>query len=1025
MPTTTSTTSTTSTTGFDFPLTVYDRPSLAAANIARGDFSASVRSLFAPQTLTPTELRKLSNMYSEGGKKPNLLFKTIIDLTTNPLVIIGLMMALGPMGKVANLKNLVALRQSLGKEIAPVLPFIRGLVSPQTGFRNAPKVLDNMNKIVKASSDMHAKMLDDYAEWLRTLKENLGRKLTKRDSRMIYAHLGGLHTTENPMIKFWGKRHPKGGLPFLDPNTPLLPKLEAGMVAEGGPNNALMKAAKSMRGLMDKYGKKILLDDKTGEIADDLAAKGVEYIDINYAPQLVQRTPLGVWGLHDVRVSADQTLRNLYRTMTRYGGKAQSAKARKGFSLPMMEDIDMLRDLADPGQLSRFREIRTVVVDRLRQSLGRFMREAAWTPEELWTEMKLSSAHLADQLEELGKLPGWKKNFLTRVSSIMTTAIKKDPEKLEEIIDALASTLGKPARYTMDITKVFPEYARHMAPTYGWFSTGLGKATELLATKSLLPDQLLMWQDDIRPMLRGMKPFREYARNLKFKDTLVSMQHWLLEERGITKHIPRATRDKLITMLSPTTGGLTERSIGGELSSLFYASTLGLNISPVSKNLLQNYITTLNVVGPGNMTKGLGRVVSGTKVFFGNIQRLGYDDAFKLAFPEYSKAMGSEGIAQAMAAGDIALEGAHPGLMGTVAGKVKQTILAPFAVSEKFNRLLAYYSGEAAGKASGLGGAALEEVATNITKITQFTGGVMGQPAATRGMWSPFRQFMHFPLRFMEFLIASLRFGPDVEKLSLGVLGRTMVGSAGLYTVAKNLAGIDISGGLLFSALPYPQFESSPFYPFPLVPPIVGVAGDLAKATLTGEWRGVPGRTAAMLAPAGLAIRRGLRTFRPKYADYANRGPDGRIPIYNDKGALIGTQSVGQLVMRGLGIKPSALVGEQEAMGYLLKQRDKIRQYRRDYLEALSDNELGRAEAINNDFQRQYPELGRITVKKSDLHAIKNRKEISRLHRTLQGFSKEHRGLFEQVLNTAAMMQVSRDVAYDPSSIRQYLGMSI
>jgi len=71
------------------PANFYDRPTHALSNLLlRGDVDAATRAIFAPNTLTPTELQTFSNKLL--GPKPNTLVKTITDIATNPLVILGL-----------------------------------------------------------------------------------------------------------------------------------------------------------------------------------------------------------------------------------------------------------------------------------------------------------------------------------------------------------------------------------------------------------------------------------------------------------------------------------------------------------------------------------------------------------------------------------------------------------------------------------------------------------------------------------------------------------------------------------------------------------------------------------------------------------------------------------------------------------------------------------------------------------------------------------------------------------------------
>ncbi|KKL79129.1 hypothetical protein LCGC14_2017890, partial [marine sediment metagenome] len=118
----------------DFPISVYDRPNLAFANLLKGDVDAMTRSIFAPQTLTPHEIQSFSNALFKG-KKPNPLLKTITDIATNPLVIIGLAVGLWkfPIGSTKPLMDLAAgmlpKATAMGKMMSGLHPAINNLRS--------------------------------------------------------------------------------------------------------------------------------------------------------------------------------------------------------------------------------------------------------------------------------------------------------------------------------------------------------------------------------------------------------------------------------------------------------------------------------------------------------------------------------------------------------------------------------------------------------------------------------------------------------------------------------------------------------------------------------------------------------------------------------------------------------------------------------------------------------------------------------------------------------------------------------
>ena len=73
---------------FNFPMNFYDRPRVMVSNILKGDLPASVKSIFAPDSMSPEERQDLSSKF-----KDDPLVSGLIDVVSNPLVIIGLVLS--------------------------------------------------------------------------------------------------------------------------------------------------------------------------------------------------------------------------------------------------------------------------------------------------------------------------------------------------------------------------------------------------------------------------------------------------------------------------------------------------------------------------------------------------------------------------------------------------------------------------------------------------------------------------------------------------------------------------------------------------------------------------------------------------------------------------------------------------------------------------------------------------------------------------------------------------------------------
>ncbi len=636
---------------------------------------------------------------------------------------------------------------------------------------------------------------------------------------------------------------------------------------------------------------------------------------------------------------------------------------------------------------------------------------------------------------------------LNAMAESLTDAHIKGDKFLRNELQEIGRVIGTPRQYSLDVWDASKRYANATANTYAWHGTEAGKTINTIAKKpGVWGDQPWLESylyDDIVPHLQGNKSYQELQRSISF-----SMRKAKVHKFITTHPMIRATvGDKGIKWLSQYTGDISgswsAEGIGASVASWFHLSTLGANIAPASKNSLQTLLTTINVVGPKGMYRGL-KGVPGSE---GALKKMGdylrmitvdgksTKEAFRLAFSEYVDDLGDASqIVESMLAGDIAKEGIARRMMsGSTWEKVKRGMLMPFSTSEGMNRVVSYYAGrnqhlyQNAHKLAGATSAVRKQIMSEAGKVgqtltmtTQFTGGPLGIPKALINTWPPWKQFMHFPMRFAGMLQGSVRMGADPSKMDWGTIGRTLAGSTAMYVGAKNLLGVDISQGLMMGALPIPTYEGSPFYPFPLVPPAVGVLGTAGKALLTGESKNLAA-TAALLVPGGIATRKAYRSLSPRFADYRGKTPEGRIPIYNDKKALIGTMSPLQLTLRALGLKPAGMAAEQGAAQWLLSQREKIRAYRRDYLQALMENDTNKAGKIQAEFQKGYPELGPLQVKKSDIRAITNRREITRLHRIEKGLPAAYRPLFSQILGEANLSSFTKDIDMGPTGMEKYL----
>jgi hypothetical protein len=1061
---------------FEGPITLYDRPSIAMANLLKGNLDATTRAIFTPMSLSPEETQNIRQTFLKGMEDDPLI-KTAVDVATNPFVIIGAIMALGPWGKVANPAQMAKLLSEGGKFVKGIQPMMRMLTSPLTLFRlisdkimindvgkRIGNPLDAVIRIAKQTRWFAGRGHHAIQRSEKLFHKAAGRALTSTEKGLTSLALEGLHHTP--------KWSPKGDIlraPLqsyyshtLGTKVPVMPDLMRVMKKEGG--QALMDHFARLRDAYKRYGK-IILKDGSGRIRRQLEAKGVVFLAEDYGPRSIYKSGK-MRTLEDYfRWSKEWTQRQYHTMMghiSQKGPHSPHSKARIGNALPQIDELNDIRDaiqksqgvdIFGPGMYAKYQQIAPNQVFKIQGRLENLVK----TIQHHGTDFAISSdgvivgkdkAAVETVLKEISTYLG--KNFTAStgkqamqegartLTHELLVASRLPKEQMDDAIRGIAHAIGHPGEYMLDSSKVFRNYVDKMATSYGWWRHDTGPL--LARTLSNNNPSLLInfkhkpssqhefewirktFFDDLGPMLMGMKNYKEFSRASFWTHQAAKFREWLVSDSPVMRLLSEKQKGFLLSRFTPGAGSITDATLGGKISGLLYTSALGMNMSPVSKNILQPFITTMNLLGPRNMALGMKKVMPNIVKLPELAKKIGTDRAIRKLFPEFYKEFGGEGIASAMAHGDIAKEGvvAKAGGMFT---KFKQGLMLPFAMSEKWNRLLTFYSAHEAALVSGVpkvgAGPTAANFATKINMLTQFTGGTLGMPQWARSAWAPFRQFGHFPSRMVEYLSSSAGLGPE-GKFTLGPLGRGIAGSAGLYTIMKNIMKLDASQGLMIHALPGPVFEKSSFYPAPYVPPLVGAMGDVIKAFHSGDFKPLKA-TAALFVPGGLGARRAWRTFSPKYAKYGERTADGRIPVFNDKGALISTQSPMELALRGLGLRPTGPVAEQQMMQYLLQQRDQIRMYRRDYMEKLAANDLQGAREVDKAFRKKYPALGSLKTKKADLAALKSRKEMTRINRTLKGLPRDYRPLFQEMMESITLRKLAQDIDGNPDSLEYFL----
>jgi len=961
----------------DFPISPYDRPTLAMSNLLlRGDVDAATRAIFTPDTLSPKEMQTMRTALA--GNNPHPLVKTVLDVATNPLVILGLVggYLLYPS---ASPKALMQLYQGL-RAAPPVGAIGRFVSSAFARLRQYPGLHDKMMGLSRDSMGFVARWGDEFRDAYGTVPSVAkGNKA----GHLMAAKLQGWDKSGSKLAKYYGK-HGLADVPIVQGAQAVLTPAELG-------------AVQKTRNVFDKLFLTELKKDPRlyAELTAEAKSRGVTVGD--YVKDY--------WPRHAV---PNEMQRKFARQMTSVAEASKQGPLSKNlwsFTGESIPDPKQLRALEGAGIRAGFTDELLGAVDNM---VGKFQGKLTTVVAAAGREKDPAKALHVGIYKLLGKGPGNKE--LARVASQHIYGAAARGEDMAEAVSGAAKLLKYPATYSLDYAPGVERYLSKMGPTWSWHFAGNGKQitgamkqfkdTGVLAAydEKYINEQLL-------PYMSGRRTAKQMGRAVGLNEWKLRRANWLRSHPIAKKMVPDSTRKWLINRLEDYSFADSE-AIGHGINHYLYLSTMGANLGPPSKNIFQNILTFGNMPGMGmtGLAKGAGEVLKRGTGYMDDVAKgMAVEKAFRKRFPGFVEMMGpSTDVVEKMFAGVAPGQLTARTVATGVRQKAESLMMAPFKVSEMTNRLVAVYGAQGQATSWGASKEVAKKIAANVVDLAHFTGGPAGMPSGIMDSWAPWRQFMQFPMRTAGFMADSLTWGENAAKFNPGTIFRAMAGAGAAYTVGKNMLNLDLSPGLMMGALPLPQFENAPFYPAPLVPPLAQMAGNVVKGIAQGEMQPIAD-TATLLVPGGLAAKRLAKTLGPKRADYNNRLPDGRIPTYNKDGGLIGAYSPLQLGLRAVGLMPGDAAAERGAAQWLVKQRDQIRAYRRAWLDAHMANDPIKADKIQGDFQKQYPELGRLQFKKSDINAIEQRRQTARVNRIVRGFPKAYKPLFQNIITEAEL----------------------
>lgn len=522
---------------------------------------------------------------------------------------------------------------------------------------------------------------------------------------------------------------------------------------------------------------------------------------------------------------------------------------------------------------------------------------------------------------------------------------------------------------------------------------------------------------------------------------------------GIGKMGPlgKSLKEQVEYFANAETGALAS-SAKGTASGYLYTSHLGLNVASVIQNLTQPFLHASAYLGVGNVLRGYKGTFDDLYRYAQNRQKIKslqltpyqkerlIQDSFE--FPDETGL--TTGILD-----DLDRLVVNRGMeVSKFKFYTQELPMLLFEKGEWVNRITATHAMKSAYVKNGLATKTatgrvrfsdpgvrerFARDASFLVEETQFGSDVLNTPilfmeGASKVVNTPsflsnplIRQFQTFSLRaplaymFTGRMLGATRGirGTSVEVPYLaGDMLRMMGTSALIYEAGKPFAFDPSAGGAATAMTQFFNPERLAEGKFPMRgPPIVSISTDSLQGLLGGDMDLVV-NAAVRTLPGGLAIQRAMGSMpnlrddpftsfigqaQKTYADYSAINSDGRVPVYKGTGQLVDYQSPTEMVLRGLGLNMAGARATRDIDGYISSQREKFNMMRRSYLDRLFANDVGKAEAIRNEFKRTYG--FDLPVTKSQVDAYIRQREIPRSERMMDRLPVELKTYFRQTLD--------------------------
>ena len=477
--------------------------------------------------------------------------------------------------------------------------------------------------------------------------------------------------------------------------------------------------------------------------------------------------------------------------------------------------------------------------------------------------------------------------------------------------------------------------------------------------------------------------------------------------------------------------------LGSDIAKLFYGSTIGLNLNTAFTNLLQP-LHNLHQLGFKNTARAYAQTIEQMYAYGKARAQLG-----KGASPQQIEEAMDRTMSRTLAGGvkvkmrDIAdISSAwdaveKPGFGAQISqarGGVFEAVMKPFQLTEMVNRLAtgnavlnaAEEGWKMGGRSSKLDPFRAQQEARFAVETMQFGSSPLNRPLMfyTDYLRNPaIRQFLQFPVRSavnivtMPGLVGGTRKVAGMEVSSPFAIAsldtmRMLGVSAIAYEVGKNMLGADLSRGLSVGFIPDIDVEKDESLQLP-VPPVADAIYSGVRSVLAGGDKEIMSDVVPLLIPGGVSISRALGALpkseglqalglQKRYAAWDQADAEGNVPVFDQDSRLLGMYSGPDIVLRGLGTDMGRFQNQGEVTQFLLKNRDQMRDLRRQWIASVLSNNMAQASKIKANYERQFGMP--LTVTQQQMKEAVRIREESVAARTLGSMDKDLQQQYQDVM---------------------------